>query len=455
MDFKPHDYQRVAMEWILDHEKCGLFLDMGMGKTVSSLTAIDILRNDYLDIGKVLVIAPKRVAEDTWPSEVDKWAHLQDLTVSKILGPPAERRRAIQADADVYIVSRDNVAWLVDEVKGDWDFDTLIIDELSSFKNHASKRFKKLKTVTPYFKRVIGLTGTPAPNSYLDLWAQVYLLDRGERLGKNITTFRRTYFDGISRGMYTEYKLKTGAKEAIDDAISDICISMSAKDHLDLKDPMLIDVRVTMDAKEKKLYKTMERDAVLELGDDTIAALSAAVVSNKLLQLANGAIYDEDGKPHVVHGRKLDALEELREEAQGENILVFYSFKSDYERIKARFPDAVKLDGAETIRDWNAGKIKMLLAHPASAGHGLNLQDGGSIIIWYGLTWSLELYQQANARLHRQGQKNTVRIYRLLTEGTVDARVAEALEGKGIRQEELLEKLKAEIGGKTNELCND
>lgn len=455
MDFKLHDYQRVAMEWILDHEKCGLFLDMGMGKTVSSLTAVEVLRDDYLDIGKVLVIAPKRVAEDTWPSEVDKWAHLQDLTVSKILGPPAERRRAIQADADVYIVSRDNVAWLVDEVKGDWDFDTLIIDELSSFKNHASKRFKKLKTVTPYFKRVIGLTGTPAPNSYLDLWAQVYLLDRGERLGKNITTFRRTYFDGFSRGMYTEYKLKPGAKEAIDEAISDICISMSAKDHLDLKDPMLIDVRVTMDGKEKKLYKTMERDAVLELGDDTIAALSAAVVSNKLLQLANGAIYDEDGKPHVVHGRKLDALEELREEAQGENILVFYSFKSDYERIKERFPDAVKLDGAETIRDWSAGKIKMLLAHPASAGHGLNLQEGGSIIIWYGLTWSLELYQQANARLHRQGQKNTVRIYRLLTEGTVDARVAEALEGKGIRQEELLEKLKAEIGGKTNELCND
>lgn len=447
MDFKPHDYQRVAMEWILDHEKCGLFLDMGMGKTVSSLTAVEVLRDDYLDIGKVLVIAPKRVAEDTWPSEVDKWAHLQDLTVSKILGPPAERRRAIQADADVYIVSRDNVAWLVDEVKGDWDFDTLIIDELSSFKNHASKRFKKLKTVTPYFKRVIGLTGTPAPNSYLDLWAQVYLLDRGKRLGKNITTFRRTYFDAFSRGMYTEYKLKPGAKEAIDEAISDICISMSAKDHLNLKGPILIDVRVTMDAKEKKLYKTMERDAVLELGDDTIAALSAAVVSNKLLQLANGAIYDEGGKTHVVHGRKLDALEELREEAQGENLLVFYSFKSDYERIKERFPDAVKLDGAETIRDWNAGKISMLLAHPASAGHGLNLQDGGSIIIWYGLTWSLELYQQANARLHRQGQKNAVRIYRLLTEGTVDARVAEALEGKGIRQEELLEKLKAEIGG--------
>lgn len=448
MDFKPHDYQRVAMEWILDHEKCGLFLDMGMGKTVSSLTAVEVLRDDYLDIGKVLVIAPKRVAEDTWPSEIKKWRHLQSLTVSKILGTPAERRRAIQADADVYIVSRDNVAWLVDEVKGDWDFDTLIIDELSSFKNHASKRFKKLKTVTPYFKRVIGLTGTPAPNSYLDLWAQVYLLDRGKRLGKNITAFRRTYFDGISRGMYTEYKLKPGAKEAIDDAISDICISMSAKDHLDLKEPMLIDVKVAMDGKEKKLYKTMERDAVLELGDDTIAALSAAVVSNKLLQLANGAIYDEDGVAHIVHGRKLDALEELREEAQGENILVFYSFKSDYERIKERFPDAVKLDGAESIRDWNAGRIKMLLAHPASAGHGLNLQDGGSIIIWYGLTWSLELYQQANARLHRQGQKNTVRIYRLLTEGTVDGRVAKALEGKGIRQEELLEKLKAEIGGK-------
>lgn len=449
MDFRPHDYQQVAIDWILDHKKCGLFLDMGMGKTVSSLTAVKALRDDYLDIGKVLVIAPKRVAEGTWPEELDKWEHLKDLSVSPILGPPADRRRAIKREADVYIVTRDNVAWLVDELKGDWCFDTLIIDELSSFKNHAAKRFKKLKTVTPYFNRVIGLTGTPAPNSYMDLWAQVYLLDRGKRLGKNITAYRRRYFDAFNRGMYTEYKLKPGAKEAIDEAISDICISMSAKDHLDLEDPLVIDKAVRLDPKEYKLYKTMERDAVLSLDDADITAFSAAVVTNKLQQMANGTVYDEDGETHILHNRKIEMLEELMDEAQGESVLVFYNFKSDLARIREAFPGAVKLDGPETIRAWNAGKIKMLLAHPASAGHGLNLQDGGSIIIWYGLTWSLELYLQANARLHRQGQKSAVRIYRILTEGTVDGRVAKALEGKGIRQDELLAKLKAEMREET------
>ncbi|WP_455257941.1 SNF2-related protein [Peptoniphilus asaccharolyticus] len=446
MKFIPHDYQRVARDWIIENPKCGLFLDMGLGKTVTSLTAVEILINDYFDVGKTLVIAPKRVAEETWPTESEKWDHLKNLKVSPIVGTLKQRKKALEKEADIYVISRDNIVWLIDLLKDKWDFDTLIIDELSSFKNHASKRFKKLKTVTPFFKRVIGLTGTPAPNSYLDLWSQIYLLDRGERLGKNITAYRRHFFDSFNHGMYNEYRLKKGAKEEIDKLISDICISMKAKDYLkDLKDPVLVDIKVRLNQNEMKEYKVMAKDAVMEFGDTQIAALNAAAVTNKLLQLANGAIYDESQKFHLVHNRKLDILDELVEEAQGENMLIFYNFKSDYERIKEKYPDAVKLDTDKDIKKWNEGKIKMLLAHPAGAGHGLNLQDGGSIIVWFGLTWSLELYQQANARLQRQGQKNVVRIYRILAENTVDEKVAEVLSGKNMRQEELLQSLKASI----------
>lgn len=445
--FKLHNYQEYAKDFILENKKCGLFLDMGLGKTVTSLTAIDILMNDYLDIGKVLVIAPKNVAENTWTDEVQKWEHLRGLKVTCISGTAVKRRKALDEEADIYTVSRDNVVWLVDELKKDWKFDTLIIDELSSFKNPSSKRFKKLKTVTPFFDRVIGLTGTPAPNSYMDLWSQIYLLDRGERLGKNITAFRRQFFNAYSRGMYVEYELKEGAKEKIDDLISDICVSMKSKDYLkDLKEPIIIDYKVKLDNKEFKLYRDMAKEAVAEVTEnDKVVALSAAVVTNKLLQMANGTVYGEDKKPFKIHERKIEALDDILEQAQNENILVFYNFQSDLENILSRFPEAKKFEGGEDIRNWNSRKIKMLLLHPASAGHGLNLQQGGSIIVWYGLTWSLELYLQANARLVRQGQKEVVRIYRLVTEHTIDERVIETLNGKKYKQDELLEKLKADL----------
>lgn len=445
--FKLHNYQEYAKDFILENKKCGLFLDMGLGKTVTSLTAIDILMNDYLDIGKVLVIAPKNVAENTWTDEVQKWEHLRGLKVTCISGTAVKRRKALDEEADIYTVSRDNVVWLVDELKKDWKFDTLIIDELSSFKNPSSKRFKKLKTVTPFFDRVIGLTGTPAPNSYMDLWSQIYLLDRGERLGKNITAFRRQFFNAYSRGMYVEYELKEGAKEKIDDLISDICVSMKSKDYLkDLKEPIIIDYKVKLDNKEFKLYRDMAKEAVAEVTEnDKVVALSAAVVTNKLLQMASGTVYGEDKKPFKIHERKLETLADILEQAQNENILVFYNFQSDLENILLKFPEAKKFEGGEDIRNWNSGKIKMLLLHPASAGHGLNLQQGGSIIVWYGLTWSLELYLQANARLVRQGQKEVVRIYRLVTEHTVDERVIETLNGKKHKQDELLEKLKADL----------
>lgn len=445
--FNLHNYQEYAKDFIVKNKKCGLFLDMGLGKTVTSLTAIDILMNDYLDICKVLVIAPKNVAENTWTDEVQKWEHLRGLKVKCISGTAVKRRKALDEEADIYTISRDNVVWLVDELKKDWKFDTLIIDELSSFKNPSSKRFKKLKTVTPFFDRVIGLTGTPAPNSYMDLWSQIYLLDRGERLGKNITAFRRQFFNAYSRGMYVEYELKEGAKEKIDDLISDICVSMKSKDYLkDLKEPIIIDYKVKLDNKEFKLYRDMAKEAVAEVTEnDKVVALSAAVVTNKLLQMANGTVYGDDKKPFKIHERKLESLEDILEQAQNENILVFYNFQSDLENILLKFPEAKKFEGSEDIRNWNSGKIKMLLLHPASAGHGLNLQQGGSIIVWYGLTWSLELYLQANARLVRQGQKEVVRIYRLVTEHTVDERVIETLNGKKYKQDELLEKLKADL----------
>lgn len=445
MEFKPHNYQRTALQWIKDNPKCGLFLDMGLGKTITTLTAIDYFTYDDLSINKTLVVAPKRVAENTWPDELKKWGHLNNLSMSLIAGNPKERLAAATAEADIYVISRDNITWLVDNMKV-WPYDCLIIDELSSFKSSASKRFRALRKVSPLFKRVIGLTGTPSPNGYMDLWSQLYLLDRGERLGKNITAYRNKYWNSFFRGSYMDYSLKKGAKAEIDNKLSEICISMKAKDYLkELKDPIISDVMIDMTPTEFKQYKKMETEYILEFGDTDITALSAAAVTNKLLQLANGGIYDEDKKFHQIHDRKLEALSDLVDEAQGENMLVFYSFISDLDRLQKKFPEAVKLSGSEDIRAWNEGKIKILLAHPASAGHGLNLQDGGSIIVWFGLNWSLELYQQANARLQRQGQKNVVRIYRLLTKGTVDQRVVKVLDGKHMTQEELLERLRAEI----------
>ncbi len=443
--FLPHDYQKVAIDFALQNQSSGLFLDMGLGKTVITLTVIEELKNNYLEELKVLVIAPKRVAEDTWTTEYEKWDHLKNLKVVKVIGNSKQRKAALEKEADIYIITRDNIAWLVDFLGKDWDFNTVIIDELSSFKNHQSKRFKALRKVRPFINRIIGLTGTPAPNGYEDLWSQIYLLDRGERLGKTISEYRRKYFNTLYRHGYNEYELKEGAKEQIDGILKDLCISMKAKDYLKLKEPLYINRIAKLDEKEYKLYKDMERDAVLELEDENITALSAAAVSNKLLQLANGAIYTNEKEIIHIHDKKLEVLEELIEEAKGEPVLVFYNFKHDKERILERFKDTRVLDTDQDIKDWNNKKIKVLLAHPASAGHGLNLQEGGSIIIWFGLTWSLELYQQANARLNRQGQEETVRIYHIIAEKTIDERVLEVLKGKNTRQEELLRKLKAEL----------
>lgn len=443
--FIPHDYQKVAKDFALSREASGLFLDMGLGKTIITLTAIEELKNDYLEDIKVLVIAPKRVAEDTWTTEHEKWDHVKDLKIVKIMGTPKERTAALKEDGDVYIITRDNVAWLVKMLGRSWDFNTVVIDELSSFKSNQSQRFKQLRKVRPFIKRIIGLTGTPAPNGYEDLWAQIYLLDKGERLGKTITEYRKRYFNTLYRHGYNEYELRDGAKEQIDESLKDLCISMKAKDYLKLKEPLYINRIARLDKKEYKLYKDMERDAVLELGDEDITALSAAAVTNKLLQLSNGAIYTDEKEVIEIHNKKLEVLEELIEEANGEPVLVFYNFKHDRDRILERFKDVRLLDTDQDIKDWNDKKIKILLAHPASAGHGLNLQDGGSIIVWFGLTWSLELYLQANARLNRQGQKETVRIYHIVTEKTMDEKVLEVLKGKNLRQEELLRKLKAEL----------
>ena len=454
MKFIPHDYQEMAKEFAIENlqtkEAAGLFLDMGLGKTVVSLTVVEELKNDYLEEIKTLVIAPKRVADDTWTTEYEKWDHLKGLKIIKIMGNPKQREAALKEEGDIYIVTRDNIAWLVKLLGRKWDFDTVIIDELSSFKSNKSQRFKELRKVRPFIKRIIGLTGTPTPNGYEDLWAQVYLLDRGQRLGKTLTEFRKRYFNTLYRHGYNEYELREGAKEQIDETLKDLCISMKAKDYLKLKEPLFIDRIAKLDKKEYELYKKMERNAVLELDEEDITALSAAAVSNKLLQLANGAVYTDEREVIEIHNKKLEVLEELIEEANGEPVLVFYNFKHDRDRILKKFKGARLLDTEHDIKDWNNKKIKILLAHPASAGHGLNLQDGGSIIIWFGLTWSLELYLQANARLNRQGQKETVRIYRIIAEGTQDERVLQVLNGKDLRQEEFLRSLRAELKRSVN-----
>lgn len=442
MKFNAHPYQEKAIRYILDHPFCGLFLDMGLGKTVSTLTALQIIKDDYLDLNRVLIIAPKRVALDTWPQEIAKWDHI-DLTYTMLTGSRREREEGLHKKTDLYITTRDLVTWLEEETRGRWPFDTVIIDELSSLKSSSAKRFKALRRVRPRMKRVIGLTGTPKPNSFLDLWPEIFLLDQGERLEKTVTKYRQKYFTMQTWGGFPKYDLIKGKDKEIGKKIKDICISMKAKDYLNLKEPMVIDQMVRLSEREEKLYRKMEKQYVLELEDKEITAVNGAALSGKLLQLANGAIYDENKKATVIHDAKIEALKEKMEE--GENLLVFYEFQSDKDRILKAIPEAVALDGSDTIRDWNAGKIKMLVAHPASAGHGLNLQQGGHVIVWFGLNWSLELYEQANARLHRQGQKDPVIIYRLLTQGTLDESVAVALSRKSQSQEALLKALKAKI----------
>ena len=449
MKYNPHDYQRYATEKIIELPACGLFLAMGLGKTVSTLTAVNELIYDRFEVEKVLVIAPKRVAEDTWTSEAEKWDHLRNLTFSKVLGSAAQREKALEVDADIYLINRENVVWLVERLRKDWPFDMIVVDELSSFKSNQAKRFKSLRTVRPLATRFVGLTGTPAPNGLMDLWPEVYLVDRGERLGKTITGFRDRYFYPGKRNGFTVYSWepKEGTEEAIHEKISDICISMKAEDYLQLPEQIVNDIRIRLAPAEMQKYQEMEKEKLMELDGQEITAISAAAVWGKLLQLANGAVYDNDGAVTVLHERKLDALEEILEASCGHPVLVFYNFRHDYDRLAERFgrfnPRTIK--NSEDIRDWNTGRIPLMLAQPASMGHGLNIQAGGHIIVWFGLNPSLELYQQANARLHRQGQKEAVIIHRLIVEGTVDEDVIKKLEVKDEHQDSLMEAVKARI----------
>ena len=448
MRYQPHDYQDYATQFVLEHPYCGLILDMGLGKSVITLTALWNLILDSFDLGRVLVIAPKRVAQDTWPREIQKWEHLHGLSFSLVMGSEKARRAALQKRAFLFIINRENVAWLVNETR--WNFDAVVIDELSSFKSSKADRFKALKRVRPLCKRVIGLTGTPAPNTLIDLWSQIYLLDMGQRLGRFVGGFRERFFvpDRRNREIVYSYKPREGAEEKIYELIGDICISMKATDHLKMPELISSRIEVQMNPKEKKLYETLKRDMVLKLRDGEIDAVNAAALSGKLLQMANGAVYDTEGRTLRIHDRKLDALADLIEAANGKPLLVAYWYKHDLERIQERFEVRV-IDSAQDIADWNAGKIPVALIHPASAGHGLNLQEGGSTVVWYGLTWSLELYQQLNARLWRQGQQSkTVVVQHIVTIETHDEDVMRALERKDMGQAALIEAVKARMGGR-------
>lgn len=443
-----HNYQNGAVAHILENDFCGLFLDMGLGKTVSSLTAIKKLIYDEVEINTVLVIAPKRVAESVWSAECDKWEHLKGLRVAKIIGNEKQRKAALREKADVYMLGRDNIVWLCGLYGGSMlPFDMLIIDESSSFKSPKSLRFKALKAAQPSFDRVVLLTGTPAPNGLIDLWSQIFLLDRGERLGKTITFYRDNFFSKSYNGF--SYDLQQDAEERIHTKIKDVCLSMKAADYLDL--PKRIDnfIKIQFSPELKKKYLDFEREKVLELltASEDITAMSAAGLSNKLLQFANGAVYDADKVWHAVHDLKLDAAEEVIESANGKPVLIAYTYKSDVERLLERLKKykPKKLDSDQDIKDWNAGKIKVLLMHPASGGHGLNLQTGGHIALWFGQTWSLELYMQFNARLDRQGQTESVIINHLIAEGTHDEEVIKSLENKETRQEGLMKAVKAKI----------
>ena len=447
MIFKPHRYQTYAINRILDNSAAGLFLDMGLGKTVITLTAIRYLYG-LGEIKKVLVIAPLRVAEDTWTTEAGKWEHLKSLRISKVLGSELDRLNGLLDRADIYVINRENVEWLVKIYGKKWPFDMVVIDELSSFKNNQSKRFKALKKILSRVERIVGLTGTPAPNGLMDLWPQVYLLDRGERLGWTIGEFRNRYFyPGAKNGhIVYDWLLRDGAEQSIHETLSDLCVSMKAEDWLELPERIDVEVKVQLTEGQRKAYKQLERDLILAISKDSnIVASTAAVLSNKLLQFANGTIYDDAGDPKLIHTEKIKALGRVIEKASDKPVLVFYSYKHDRASIEKHFPNAKQLESSEDIAAWNRGEIPLMIAHPASAGHGLNLQAGGNIIVWFGLPWSLELYQQANARLHRQGQIERVIIHHLITEGTMDEVVMEALANKAKGQDALLEAVKARI----------
>lgn len=446
MKYLPHEYQEYAKEFIVDQKISALFLDCGLGKTVITLTAIWELILDYFEIRRVLVIAPLRVARDTWPGELEKWEHLQGIVMSAVLGSEKERIMALNRRANVYVINRENMEWLVGHCQ--WEFDMVVLDELSSFKSHRAKRFKALKKVRPMVKRIVGLTGTPAPNGLIDLWAEIGILDMGQRLGRFIGGYRERFFvpDKRSKEMVFSYKPREGAEEAIYQLLSDICISMKAVDYLEMPELVYNRVEVSMSEKEMKLYHQLEKDMLIPYEDGDIDAVNAAGLTNKLMQMANGAVYDENGEVRHIHDRKLEALEDLVEAANGKPVMIVYWYKHDLARIRERIR-AVGLDAAEDFRKWNAGEIPVAVIHPASAGHGLNLQAGGSTLIWFGLTWSLELYQQMNARLWRQGQKETVVIHHLIAKDTLDEQVMEALEKKDCGQSALVDAVKVRIGG--------
>ncbi len=448
MKYIPYSYQEYALKFILNSKAAGIFLDCGLGKTVITLTAIAELMHNRFEISKALVIAPLRVAENVWDVEAKKWGHLKHLRVAKVLGSEKKRIQALNTNADIYVINRENTKWLVDYYKKDWPFDMLVLDELSSFKSHRAKRFKALRKVRPLCKRVVGLTGTPAPNGLIDLWAQVYLLDSGQRLGKTISGYRDRYFlpDKRNQHVIFSYKPREGAEEAIYKKLSDICISMKNRDYLTLPERMDNILGINLPPKVLEQYRQLERDLLLPLLEGDIVAGSAAVLTNKLLQITGGAVYDEEKKVQILHDEKLKALEDLVEATNGKPVLVYYNYRHELERIQKQFLCRV-LDTAKDMEDWNKGEIPVMLAHPASAGHGLNLQNGGSTIIWFGLPWSLELYQQANARIHRQGQKNTVVVHHLVAKETIDEDVMQVLAKKQAGQEALLQAVKARVRG--------
>lgn len=444
LTYNPYPYQKYAEDFLIDHEEAGLFLDMGLGKTVVTLTALKKLS---WDIGRVLVIAPKRPAIDTWPDELQKWDHLKDLTWSVAVGTPQERVQALHRNSFITIINRENVSWLVDLYKKQrWPFDCVVIDELSSFKSSKSQRFRSLRKVRPAIRRVIGLTGTPAGNGYMDLWAECYLLDQGKALGRTISGYRDQYFTPGRRNgaVIYDWDLRPGAKEQILKRIEPMCISMKTEDYLQLPDRLDIVKSFELSPKTKTAYKQLEKDYILAVDEDTIDAVNAAALTIKLMQISSGSVYDVDRRPVYLHDEKYEVLDQLLEEAEGENVLIFYGFRHERDRLLERYPEAVDIKEPGAIAEWKAGRIKILIAHPASAGHGLNLQSGGSISVWFTLPTSLELYQQAIKRLHRQGQQNIVRNYIILTRDTFEEKVYYSiLQAKEARQNAILDLLKA------------
>lgn len=446
MKYKPHSYQEYAIRYIETHPISALLIDMGLGKTSITLTAIHNLPFDSFEVCKVLVIAPLRVAKNTWTDEIKKWEHLSTLTYSLIVGNENERLSALNEKADIYIINRENVDWLVNKSGYKFDFDMVVIDELSSFKNHQSKRFKSLMKVRPLVKRIVGLTGTPSSNGLMDLFAEFKILDMGKRLGYFIGQYRNTYFkpDKMNGPIVYSYKPLPNAENAIYEKISDITVSMKANEYLKMPELLTSNYVVELSNSEKNQYDEMKKSLVLEITVGEITASNAASLSNKLCQLSNGAIYDDEQNIVEIHDRKLEALEDIIESMNGKPLLIAYWYRHDLERIKSRF-SVREIKTSEDISDWNDGKIPVALIHPASAGHGLNLQNGGSTLVWFGLTWSLELYQQTNARLYRQGQKNTVVIQHIITKGTIDEQILKALQKKNKTQADLIDAVRANL----------